>query len=230
MTALPARRDQTSDSRGRARPSYANVTASLALFVALGGTSWAAVTLPRNSVGGEQIKANAVGSGDIKDGTLKRRDFAPGAVPAGTPGPKGEAGQHGAPGGPGEKGEKGAAGTSRAFAFVDTDCSGAGGACALTHARNIVGVRRESTANYCVKPAPGIDAATSGAAVGVDFYNTNAPEGNSSAMVSSGALLCAPDEYQVRTERIPSSAPVSSGLAHTEAVGADDVGFWILVP
>ena len=207
--------------------SYANVTASLALFIALGGISWAAVTLPRNSVGAKQIKTNAVGSGEVEDRTLKRRDFAQGALLVG---PKGEPGQNGAPGVPGEKGQKGDPGTSRAFAFVDTDCSGAGNTCALTHARNIVSVSRQSLANYCVKPAPGLDPGTSGAVVGVDYLNTNSPEGNTSAMVSSRALLCAADEYQVRTERIPWQAPVDAGLADTRALPADNVGFWVLVP
>jgi hypothetical protein len=42
------------------RLTYANVTATLALFVALGGASYAAVSLPRNSVGTAQIKPRAV--------------------------------------------------------------------------------------------------------------------------------------------------------------------------
>jgi hypothetical protein len=46
--------------RIRARLSYANVTATIALFVALGGTGYAAVNLPRNSVGSKQIRAHAV--------------------------------------------------------------------------------------------------------------------------------------------------------------------------
>jgi hypothetical protein len=53
-------------SRVRPRLSYANVTATLALFVALGGTTYAAATLPRNSVGSAQIRANAVGSSEIR--------------------------------------------------------------------------------------------------------------------------------------------------------------------
>jgi hypothetical protein len=45
----------------RRRPSPAMVVASLALLVALGGTSVAAVTaVPKNSVGTSQLKANAV--------------------------------------------------------------------------------------------------------------------------------------------------------------------------
>ena len=46
--------------------SYANVAASLALFVALGGISWAAVALPNNSVGTKQLKKNAVTGPKIK--------------------------------------------------------------------------------------------------------------------------------------------------------------------
>jgi len=45
---------------------YANVTATLALIVALGGTSYAATTLSRNSVGSAQIKRNAVSASEIK--------------------------------------------------------------------------------------------------------------------------------------------------------------------
>jgi hypothetical protein len=51
-------------SRIRARLSFANVTAALALFVALGGTSYAAATLPFDSVGKGQIKPNAVGKSE----------------------------------------------------------------------------------------------------------------------------------------------------------------------
>jgi hypothetical protein len=44
----------------RRRPSPAIVIASVALFVALGGASYAAVFLPANSVGNSQIRNNAV--------------------------------------------------------------------------------------------------------------------------------------------------------------------------
>jgi hypothetical protein len=38
------------------RLSYANIVASLALFVALGGTAAAVTALPRDSVGSPQIQ------------------------------------------------------------------------------------------------------------------------------------------------------------------------------
>jgi hypothetical protein len=43
----------------------ANVIAYVALFVALGGTSYAAVSLPKNSVGTRQLKTGAVHRSDI---------------------------------------------------------------------------------------------------------------------------------------------------------------------
>jgi len=46
--------------------TFSNVVACLALFVALGGVSYAAVKLPKNSVGTKQIKKNAVTSTKIK--------------------------------------------------------------------------------------------------------------------------------------------------------------------
>lgn len=42
------------------RVSYANVTATLALFVALGGASYAAVELPHDSVGSAQLRRGSV--------------------------------------------------------------------------------------------------------------------------------------------------------------------------
>ena len=50
----------------RTQLSFANVTAALALFIALGGTSYAAVTLQKNSVGAREIRAAAVGSSEVR--------------------------------------------------------------------------------------------------------------------------------------------------------------------
>jgi len=61
-------------------PSAATVIATLALFVALGGTGYAAVALAPNSVGSAQIKDGAVQSSDIKDGAVSSDDIANGAI------------------------------------------------------------------------------------------------------------------------------------------------------
>lgn len=52
------------------RTSYANVTATLALVVAMGGTSYAAIKIPKDSVG----------TREVRDKSLNTGDFAPGAV------------------------------------------------------------------------------------------------------------------------------------------------------
>jgi hypothetical protein len=72
-----------------------NAVGYLALFVALGGTSYAA-TLPRNSVGNKQLKTNAVTSAKIRNGGVRSQDLAPGVVRRGQRGPEGPAGPSGA--------------------------------------------------------------------------------------------------------------------------------------
>jgi hypothetical protein len=52
------------------RPSPALVVATIALFVALGGTGYAAFGLPRNSVGTKQLKNGAVTTSKIRDGAV----------------------------------------------------------------------------------------------------------------------------------------------------------------
>jgi hypothetical protein len=49
----------------RDRLTYANVMATLALFVSLGGASYAAITLPAGSVGPRQLRAHAVEPKDL---------------------------------------------------------------------------------------------------------------------------------------------------------------------
>jgi hypothetical protein len=75
---------------------YANITSSLALFIALGGTGYAALKLPKNSVHAKQIAAGAVASADVKNHSLKPVDFA--KLPQGPQGPKGDKGDPGTPG------------------------------------------------------------------------------------------------------------------------------------
>jgi hypothetical protein len=60
----------------KGRLTYSNVMATVAVFVALGGTSYAAITLPRNSVGSSQIKSSAVTSSEVKDRALGARDLS----------------------------------------------------------------------------------------------------------------------------------------------------------
>lgn len=61
------------------RFTYANVTATLALFLAISGGAWA---LSQNSVGTRQIKPNAIRSSDVKDEALRGIDVAPHSLTA----------------------------------------------------------------------------------------------------------------------------------------------------
>lgn len=88
-------------------PSPALIVATVALIVALGGTSYAALKLPKNSVGTTQLKKNAVTSAKVKNGSLVAADFRKGTLLRGAPG---AAGAPGAPGAPGPSGTAGAPG------------------------------------------------------------------------------------------------------------------------
>jgi hypothetical protein len=89
------------------RPSPALVVAIAALVVALAGTGYAALKLPKNSVGSKQIRKNAVTSKKVKNRTLLASDFKAGQLPAGPRGPQGVAGQNGQNGQDGKTGPQG---------------------------------------------------------------------------------------------------------------------------
>lgn len=92
-------------ARLRSQLSYANLMATLALFVALGGGAYAAVKLPANSVGAKQIKKNAVRSADVKNSSLLAADFRRGELPSGARGAQGPAGARGPAGLQGPQGQ-----------------------------------------------------------------------------------------------------------------------------
>jgi hypothetical protein len=99
-------------ARVRPRLTYANVLASLALFIALGGGSYAALQVPRASVGTKQLKRNAVTSPKVKPGSLLVSDFRASqrSQLRGPAGPEGLQGPRGATGAEGPQGPRGATG------------------------------------------------------------------------------------------------------------------------
>jgi len=99
------------------------VVSLIALFVALGGSSYAAIKITGKNVKdgsltGKDIKKNSLGTNQIAG--LKANDFSPGQLPAGAAGvagpagPIGPAGAKGADGAAGAKGDKGDTGTGGA--------------------------------------------------------------------------------------------------------------------
>ena len=130
------------------RPSPAMVVALIALGVALGGVSYAAVTLPRNSVGSAQLKKNAVSASKVKDRSLTARDFKAGQLRAGAKGATGATGATGPKGDAGAAGAAGAAGTpaTRLFAVVNGDGTQPAGT-----GSGVVSVTKTGAGAYTVK-------------------------------------------------------------------------------
>jgi hypothetical protein len=92
------------------RPTYGGVVATIALFVALGGSSYAAITISgsnvrngtltgadvkSNSLSGSDVKNSSITASDVKNGSLLAADFQAGQLPAGPQGPAGPAGPAG---------------------------------------------------------------------------------------------------------------------------------------
>lgn len=95
----------------RVRLTYANVMATIAVFLAFGGGAYAATQLPKNSVGTNQLKKEAVTPGKLSAAAKSTLTGAVGATGAtgvaGAVGPRGFRGFEGDPGVPGEPGEQG---------------------------------------------------------------------------------------------------------------------------
>ena len=76
------------------RVTYANVTATLALFIALGGVGYAASKLPKDSVGSKQIRENAIKASEqapnsvdgsnLMDASIGADDLGPSSVGSGS--------------------------------------------------------------------------------------------------------------------------------------------------
>ena len=156
------------------KPSPAMLVALMALFVALGGSSYAAITLSNNSVKSKHIAKgnvkrsdigrNAVNSAKVAAGSLRSSDFAAGQIPAGPQGAQGPQGERGL------QGETGAPGTARAYAVVDNDGTFVG-----NRRKNITAVTHTvGTGTYCltIDPASGIDTTTAAWVASAD-WNTS---------------------------------------------------------
>jgi hypothetical protein len=124
-------------------PSPALVVSLIALFVALGGTTYAATSLPKNSVGTKQLKNGAVTKGKINKKTI--------SALKGSRGPIGPAGSAGAPGPKGSTGSPGADGTAVAYARVLAD-----GTVDATQSKGITSanVSHPGTGIYCFSGLP----------------------------------------------------------------------------
>jgi hypothetical protein len=183
-------------------PSPAMVVACAALLVALGGVSYAASVLPKNSVGtaqlkknavtGAKIKKNAVTGAKVKDRTLMAADFKAGQLTPSPQGPKGDPGPAGMPG------KDGAPGTARAYARVLIAFGDPHVIPQLSH--NALAVRRppgQPNGHFCVKVQ----------GVSMVELNPGNPQLATAPVASAGTGFatagtgppCDPDEIEVQT-------------------------------
>jgi hypothetical protein len=96
----------------RSRLTYANVVATAAMFCALGGGAYAAVTLPAASVGTQQLKQQAVTPAKLAPSALHLFKARTGS--RGVQGLAGKSGIAGTPGQPGPQGPQGPTGPAGA--------------------------------------------------------------------------------------------------------------------
>jgi hypothetical protein len=161
------------------RPSPATVISLVALFVALGGTGYAAFAVPRNSVGSAQVVNHSLRTAD-----LSRKAVAAlkgGRGPEGPSGPQGPAGA------------TGAAGTARAYAEVDDSTP----SLVAARTKNFTAVTRTDDGVYCLTPAAGIDPRAVATSTAEDFGLSDT---DGLVMVVGSGSDCSAGQFEVETD------------------------------
>ena len=194
------------------RPGYASVVATLALFIALGGASYAAIQIPKNSVGAKQLKKNAVSSAKVKNRSLLAVDFRRGQLPRGATGPigpSGATGPAGADGLTGATGEQGAMGATGA-----TGPAGDRGATGSTGATGAAGVMGATGATGATGPtgssATAVMMGRAQLGTGNEYFS---PSGTStpSASLASVSMLSPSTQVLARNLSVRISTPPGDG-------------------
>jgi hypothetical protein len=193
-------------------PSPAMLVALLALFVALGGSSYAAFKLPKNSVGNKHLKKNAVTGKKVKAGSLRLSDFkgTDRAQLRGAQGLQGPAGAQGA------QGAAGPAGTARAYAHV---VANAGSPTLDTaHTKNFSAVSLASTGVYCLQAASGISSEELPEVVSADWGNSS---NTNPGVHAHPGFNCPTGQFEVITR---------DNSAATAGAYTNGVSFYVIVP
>jgi hypothetical protein len=209
------------------RPSPALVLACVALFVALGGTGYAALQLPANSVGSKQIRKGAVKNSEIANNAVTGRKVRPRSLTASDF--RASSLPRGPRGFPGPAGPAGPAGSARAYGYVTS-------AGALVAARSKGGATVSHVALsgiYCIS-IPGISSASSVMSVDLDFAGsaTSSPPaapGDSVGIAEvdfSPSAPCAAGQFEVHTLAQTFDAATALQLGND----ADDQPFVFIVP
>jgi hypothetical protein len=208
-------------------PSPAMAIALLALFVAIGGTGYAALKLPKNSVSSKQIRkgavknsdlaANAVTGAKVRRGSLSSSDFAAGSLPQGPVGPQGDKGATGATGSPAFGAVLGRGNTLNATPqfFTPSGVSTANGNENLVSSFTPNATVKASDLAITLTTAPGLtDSRTFTLRVGnADTTLTCTVPGGNVGCTSTGSIT------------IPGGSLISLGATSTGTPGATDVRF-----
>jgi hypothetical protein len=233
----------------RSHLTYANVMATIAVFLVLSGGTAVALTgsntvFSDDIVNGEvkvaDIGQAAVATDEIANGQVKTADIAPDQVRSSKVLDDNLTGADVAAnslkGADIDESTLDVGNAARAYArVVPVNCTGTPGICTPDHAKGISSVTRDASGQYCVT-APGIDSNATPAAVTVDWASTVGPEGNASAMAQAiGGCGASGKGFRVRTERQPTISVDAGGgtnnaIASGPAEDADDVGFTIVIP
>ncbi len=189
-------------------PSPPLVISLIALFVALGGTSYAAIALPKNSVGTKQLKNGAVTKTKISKKTLTQLKGNRGPA-----GPVGATGATGTTGATGATGPAGPAGTAKAYALVTDSATFIP---ALT--KGFTAVTRPSTGIYCLTPAAGVDISSSPPIVSPEWNNSSGTDLNVAAAATFLFSGCTAGQVEIVT------------LSGSPRAFANNVAFTVLIP
>jgi len=203
-------------TRGFGRFLRHNMIALLALFLALGGTTYAASTA--------LIGKNTVASPQVVNGSLQTKDLSSKARKAlkgnrglrGLTGAQGAKGATGAQGVQGIQGIQGIAGTARAYATVLP-----AGTLVAANTKNVTGVTRVSTGIYCLDLDSSVDATKTS-----PVATLNANPGfisNGEIYVETDPVSCTAAQEEVVTRQ----QSVSGGVLNTANT---DSGFTIVIP
>jgi hypothetical protein len=201
----------------RSKLSYANVMATVAVFIALGGTSVAAISLTRNSVRSKHIAKgqvkrsdvgrNAVNSAKVANRSLRLIDFRAGQLPTGPPGAPGTPGAPGSPAASMLMGTVPSAVTSEStngtFGFPPLGVADQPGGSMLSPNQTVV--LRDLSVR--VVPAPG-GAATRTAYVGI-LGGSLPPDAAISCAVGGGETTC---DSGNATLTVPAGSPLTFAL------------------
>jgi hypothetical protein len=198
--------------RSKLTISPGSVLALIALFVALGGVSYAAVTIngrniQNNSIPGKKLRNGAVTNNKVKANSLRANRLTAGARASltGAQGPQGPTGPRGERGAQGPGGVQGPAGTALAYAEVNPTTP----SFVTERTSGFTEVTRPLGGRYCLAPTPAVVAqAFSGGELTrppvavVQFDGTTSPVDDSIVVqVTAVSADCPEDTFEVATWR-----------------------------